>query len=56
MGEGCINLKAIDTRVRGTGFSGFAEVETSSRHWWSQDQHQYLDQILAAYDRIYVEP
>jgi len=56
MGEGCINLKAIDTWVRSTGFSGFAEVEIFSRHWWSQDQHQYLDRILAAYDRTYLEP
>ncbi len=53
MGEGCINLEAIDGWVRGAGFNGFAEVEIFSRHWWSQDQHQYLDRILAAYEAIY---
>jgi sugar phosphate isomerase/epimerase len=53
MGEGCINLSSIDRWVRGTGFGGFAEVEIFSRHWWSQDQHHFLDRILEAYDRIY---
>ncbi len=56
MGEGCINLAAIDRWVRGTGFTGFAEVEIFSRHWWSQDQHHFLDRILAAYDSIYAHP
>lgn len=53
MGEGCVPLAAIDRWVRATGFSGMAEVEIFSRHWWSLDQHHFLDRILEAYDRLY---
>lgn len=53
MGEGCIDLPAIDRWVRETGFEGHAEVEIFSRKWWSEDQHRFLDQICQAYDSIY---
>jgi len=53
MGEGCIDLRTLDGWVRGAGFSGCAEVEIFSRHWWSQDQHVFLDRIVEAYERIY---
>ena len=53
MGEGCAPLREIDGLVKGTGFSGFTEIEIFSRKWWSENQHDYLDFILRQYDAIY---
>lgn len=53
MGEGCAPLHEIDALVKGTGFSGFTEIEIFSRKWWSENQHDYLDFIIKQYDAIY---
>lgn len=52
-GEGVIPLVEIDELVRGTGFSGLAEVEIFSRKWWSENQHHSLRSILAACRKVY---
>ena len=52
MGEGCINLKEISQWVHEAGFQGFEEVEIFSNHYWSMNQNQFLDQIIAAYSRM----
>jgi sugar phosphate isomerase/epimerase len=49
MGEGCIPISKIREWVEAAGFEGFHEVEIFSKHYWSMDQHVYLEQIKAAY-------
>lgn len=52
MGEGCINLKEIGGWVDATGFSGHREVEIFSTRYWAMDQHEWLKQIINAYQAI----
>lgn len=49
MGEGVIDIRGIRSWVEAAGFTGFNEVEIFSNHWWSQNQHDYLAKIIAAY-------
>lgn len=54
MGEGCANLAEIDQWVTAdNGFRGMREVEIFSSYWWDQDQDQFVDEILKAYDCLY---
>jgi sugar phosphate isomerase/epimerase len=53
MGEGCINIREISDWVDAAGFDGYREVEIFSNKWWAVDQSQFLDEISAAYDKIY---
>ncbi|RMG59836.1 MAG: sugar phosphate isomerase/epimerase [Bacteroidetes bacterium] len=48
IGEGCIPLRQIGQWVAEAGFTGYTEVEIFSQHYWAQDQHQFLDQIVVA--------
>ena len=49
MGEGCIPIRRIRGWVESAGFKGFNEVEIFSTSRWSQDQSQWLQEILRAY-------
>jgi len=49
MGEGCIPRRQIRGWVEDTGFDGYVEVEIFSERYWSQDQHDFLQQIQDAY-------
>ncbi|WKN31688.1 sugar phosphate isomerase/epimerase [Porifericola rhodea] len=49
MGEGCINVPEIRGWVEEAGFEGQIEVEIFSNRYWEMDQHQFLDQIIKAY-------
>jgi len=49
MGEGCIPVRKIRSWVEATGFNGFNEVEIFSNKFWAEDQHQFLNKILKAY-------
>jgi sugar phosphate isomerase/epimerase len=49
MGDGCIPIKKIRGWVEETGFNGFNEVEIFSNHWWAQDQSEFLNKIIKAY-------
>ena len=49
MGDGCIPVRQIRGWVEATGYRGFNEVEIFSTTWWQQDQAQFLDKILKAY-------
>lgn len=49
MGEGCINVPEIRKWVEEAGFEGLYEVEIFSSHYWSMDQHEFLDMIIKAY-------
>lgn len=49
MGEGAIDIPQIRGWVEAAGFDGFNEVEIFSSHYWSMNQHEYLDTIIAAY-------
>jgi sugar phosphate isomerase/epimerase len=51
MGEGVIDIPQIRSWVEATGFAGFHEVEIFSHHWWSQNQHDYLSQIIKSYQQ-----
>ncbi|RDC63093.1 sugar phosphate isomerase/epimerase family protein [Adhaeribacter pallidiroseus] len=51
MGEGCIDLKQIRGWVEKTGFTGFHEVEIFSNLYWQQEQSQFLEKIMAAYQQ-----
>jgi sugar phosphate isomerase/epimerase len=49
MGEGCIPIRRIRGWVEAAGFAGFNEVEIFSTSRWTQDQEQWLQEILRAY-------
>src|SRR5258706_3389183 len=49
MGEGCIPVKKIRSWVEATGFKGFYEVEIFSNKFWKEDQSQFLEKIIKAY-------
>ena len=49
MGEGCIPIKQIRSWVEATGFNGFNEVEIFSSSYWKEDQSQFLEKIVQAY-------
>ena len=49
MGEGCIPIRRIRGWVEAAGFAGFNEVEIFSTARWTQDQQQWLQEILRAY-------
>jgi len=51
MGEGCIPIRNIKHWVNAAGFNGFNEVEIFSDHYWSMDQHEYLQKIVTAYQK-----
>jgi sugar phosphate isomerase/epimerase len=53
MGEGCINIREISDWVDTAGFHGYREVEIFSNKWWAADQSFFLDEITAAYSKIY---
>ena len=50
MGEGIINLKRMKKLVEDAGFNGYEEVEIFSKKYWAQDQDEFLNKIIAAYD------
>lgn len=52
MGEGCIDIPGIRSNVEAAGFAGFIEVEIFSEHYWSQNQDDYLEQIIEAFRRF----
>jgi sugar phosphate isomerase/epimerase len=49
MGEGCIPIRQIRGWVESAGFSGFNEVEIFSTSRWTQNQEQWLQEIIRAY-------
>lgn len=49
MGEGAVHIPLIRSWVEAAGFDGFHEVEIFSHHYWSQNQHDYLNNIISAY-------
>lgn len=49
MGKGCIDIKPIRTQLDGLGYDGFIEVEIFSTDYWSSDQNDFLNKIIAAY-------
>ncbi|MFT5128289.1 MAG: sugar phosphate isomerase/epimerase [Rhodothermales bacterium] len=49
MGDGCIDIPRIRGWVERAGFSGFNEVEIFSETHWAEDQHDYLQRIIRAY-------
>ncbi|MDF3129574.1 sugar phosphate isomerase/epimerase [Kiritimatiellaeota bacterium B1221] len=50
MGEGVIDIKRIRKWMDAANYQGDIEVEVFSTHHWARDQHEYLEDILAAYD------
>ncbi|MEO1534157.1 MAG: sugar phosphate isomerase/epimerase family protein [Planctomycetota bacterium] len=46
MGDGCIDIRHIRSRVERAGFSGLVEVEVFSDTYWATEQHTYLDLII----------
>ncbi len=52
MGDGCIDLRKISRWMTNAGFHGFYEVEIFSEHYWAMDQKEYLDKILARYQKL----
>ena len=49
MGEGCIPIRQIRGWVESAGFDGFNEVEIFSTSRWTQNQEQWLQEIIRAY-------
>ncbi|WFB37236.1 sugar phosphate isomerase/epimerase [Kiritimatiellota bacterium B12222] len=50
MGEGVIDIKEIRGWMDAANYRGDIEVEVFSTHHWARDQHEYLAEILEAYD------
>ena len=51
MGKGCIPVSRIRQWTGSAGFTGYHEVEIFSHHYWSQDQDEYLAEIIHAYGK-----
>ncbi len=49
MGDGCIDLRAIQSMMEKAGFDGWNEVEIFSTEHWSRDQDQFLSDIVTRY-------
>ncbi len=49
MGEGCIPVSRIRSRVEEAGFTGYHEVEIFSDRFWAEDQDLFLQKIKKAY-------
>ena len=47
MGDGVIELKKMRGWVEEAGYSGFAEVEIFSEHWWAKPGGKVLDTCIA---------
>jgi sugar phosphate isomerase/epimerase len=47
-GEGVNASARIAKMVQATGFSGLTEVEIFSRKYWSENQHDFLEKIIAS--------
>jgi sugar phosphate isomerase/epimerase len=52
MGDGVIELRKIRSLVEAAGYSGFAEVEIFSDHWWSMPAEDVLDSCVARYRSV----
>ncbi len=52
MGDGCIDLPAIQIMMNSAGFKGFHEVEVFSDKYWNEDQSAYLELILTRYREL----
>ncbi len=50
MGEGIIDVARMRRLVEEAGFRGYLEVEVFSKHWWAQDQDQFLAEIVRTYN------
>ena len=53
MGDGCIDVAGISKTVDAIGFTAHREVEIFSTKHWSRDQHDYLQDIIKAYQSTY---
>ena len=51
MGEGCIDLRGIRQSVETAGFRGFCEVEIFSELYWAEEQSEYLNRVIEAFER-----
>ena len=49
MGEGCIDIRGLRSRVEAAGFNSFNEVEIFSKKYWAMDQTVFLKMITEAY-------
>ncbi|WP_035604046.1 sugar phosphate isomerase/epimerase family protein [Haloferula sp. BvORR071] len=47
-GEGVNASARIAKMVKAAGFNGLTEVEIFSRKYWAENQHQFLDKIIAS--------
>jgi sugar phosphate isomerase/epimerase len=52
MGEGAIPIRHIRGLVENAGFRGLNECEIFSTIHWAKDQHSYLKEIIAAYQKF----
>ena len=52
MGDGCIDLPAIQVMIDSAGFTEFHEVEVFSDQYWNADQAAYLELILMRYREL----
>ena len=50
MGEGCIDIRKISRWVDATGFDGYVEVEIFSNIYWQQNQQDFLEKIVKAFE------
>jgi sugar phosphate isomerase/epimerase len=50
MGDGCIDLPRIAGWVRSAGYTGPAEIEILSDHWWAQPADAVLDLALERFE------
>ncbi|MDK1493720.1 sugar phosphate isomerase/epimerase family protein [Sinorhizobium sp. 7-81] len=53
MGDGIIDLAAIDRLMREAGFEGPVKVELFSRDWWERDPAEVLDVALSRCEQIF---
>lgn len=52
MGDGVIELQQARASMEAAGYSGYAEVEIFSAHWWGQPGEQVLDTCIARHRSV----
>jgi len=52
MGDGVIEIRKAREHMEAAGYTGFAEVEIFSEHWWSRPGEEVLDTCIARHRSV----
>jgi len=52
MGDGVIEIRKARARMEAAGYTGYAEVEIFSEHWWARPGDEVLDTCIARHRNV----